>query len=395
MEAMFTAFFGEGIWATLQAVLILILAFISAAIVKSLVVKLLTKTRLQTLMGRRDPESYQKAAEFIGKLLHLIVFLLFVPGIFEHLGMKSVSSPILGLLDTMWGYLPNILAAVVILWVGFFIAKLVRELLVPAFDRINVNRLQEKAGINVEDSRSLSNTLAYIVYVLILIPVIITALRALNISAISDPAIRMLDIIFAFIPNIFAALVILVVGCMVARLAGNIVESLIGSSGLDARLAKHLEGKAEKFVLSKVAGGTVQSVLVIFFLVESFGVLHLDVLTKIGSAVIAYLPSVLAAVLILMACYIGNGLAQKALKTSGNKTLAVCSQIAIYCVGAFMILSELGIAQELVNRVFILLIAAASVAFALAFGIGGREFAGRMLKKIEDSFEGGPGSEAP
>lgn len=150
MDAMFTAFFGEGIWATLQAVLILILAFISAAIVKSLVVKLLTKTRLQTLMGRRDPESYQKVAEFIGKLLHLIVFLLFVPGIFEHLGMKSVSSPILGLLDTMWGYLPNILAAVVILWVGFFIAKLVRELLVPAFDRINVNRLQEKAGINVE-----------------------------------------------------------------------------------------------------------------------------------------------------------------------------------------------------------------------------------------------------
>ncbi len=60
-----------------------------------------------------------------------------------------------------------------------------------------------------------------------------------------------------------------------------------------------------------------------------------------------------------------------------------------------MILSELGIAQELVNRVFILLIAAASVAFALAFGIGGREFAGRMLKKIEDSFEDGPGSEAP
>ncbi|USF26675.1 hypothetical protein N510_001606 [Firmicutes bacterium ASF500] len=46
MDAMFTAFFGEGIWATLQAVLILILAFISAAIVKSLVVKLLTKTRL-------------------------------------------------------------------------------------------------------------------------------------------------------------------------------------------------------------------------------------------------------------------------------------------------------------------------------------------------------------
>ena len=186
--------------------------------------------------------------------------------------MSGVSSPILGLLNTMWGYLPNILAAVIVLWAGSFIARLVRDLLIPVFDKLKVNRLQEKAGITVEDPGKLSNTLAYIVYVLILIPVVITALRALNINAISDPAIRMLDIIFAFIPNILAALIILVIGCMVAKLAGNIAERLIGAAGLDARLSRQLDGKGEKFALSKIAGGTVHVVLVIFFLVESFGI---------------------------------------------------------------------------------------------------------------------------
>ncbi len=384
MQDMFARFFGEGVWAELEAVLILILAFVAAAIVKSLTVKLLTRTKLQALLGKRDPANCEKAADFIGKLLHLIVFLLFVPGIFERLGMSGVSSPILGLLNTMWGYLPNILAAVIVLWAGSFIARLVRDLLIPVFDKLKVNRLQEKAGITVEDPGKLSNTLAYIVYVLILIPVVITALRALNINAISDPAIRMLDIIFAFISNILAALIILVIGCMVAKLAGNIAERLIGAAGLDARLSRQLDGKGEKFALSKIAGGTVHVVLVIFFLVESFGVLHLDVLTKIGNAIIGYLPSVLAAVLILLACYIGNAMAQKALLKSGHRGFSLGCQIAVYGLGGFMILSELGIAQELVNTVFVLAAAALAVAFALSFGIGGREFAGRMLKKAED-----------
>lgn len=388
MGAILSAFFGEGLWAVIRAVLLLILAFIASAIVKSLVVKLLTKTKLKDLLDKRDAENGEKITEFIGKLVHLAVFLLFVPGIFESLGMTEVSAPILGVLNTIWGYVPNLLAAGIVLWVGFFVAKLIRELLIPVFDKLKVNRLQEKAGISVDESGKLSNTLAYIVYVLILIPVVITALRALNISAISDPAVKMLDVIFAFIPNILAALIILVVGCRVAKLAGSIVENLLKSSGLDEKLAQRLEGQASSFVLSKVSGTVVHAVLVIFFVVESFGVLHLDVLTSIGTVIISYLPYVLAAVLILLGCYVADSLAQKALNKNGHKALALGAKIAIYGIGAFLILSELGIAQKLVDAAFILIVAALSVAFALSFGIGGREFAGRTLEKLENNLSG-------
>lgn len=393
MGAILSAFFGEGLWAVIRAVLLLILAFIASAIVKSLVVKLLTKTKLKDLLDKRDAENGEKITEFIGKLVHLAVFLLFVPGIFESLGMTEVSAPILGVLNTIWGYVPNLLAAGIVLWVGFFVAKLVRELLIPVFDKLKVNRLQEQAGISVDESGKLSNTLAYIVYVLILIPVVITALRALNISAISDPAVKMLDVIFAFIPNILAALIILVVGCRVAKLAGSIVENLLKSSGLDEKLAQRLEGQASSFVLSKVSGTVVYAVLVIFFVVESFGVLHLDVLTSIGTVVISYLPYVLAAVLILLACYVADSLAQKALNKNGHKALALGAKIAIYGIGAFLILSELGIAQKLVDAAFILIVAALAVAFALSFGIGGREFAGRTLEKLENNLSGESGSD--
>lgn len=67
----------------------------------------------------------------------------------------------------------------------------------------------------------------------------------MNIEAVSAPAIRMLDTIFAFIPNILAALIIIVIGCMVAKFSGNIVEHLIASAGFDAKLREHLDEKAD------------------------------------------------------------------------------------------------------------------------------------------------------
>lgn len=101
-----------------------------------------------------------------------------------------------------------------------------------------------------------------------------------------------------------------------------------------------------------------------------------------------YLPYVLAAVLILLGCYVADSLAQKALNKNGHKVLALGCKIGIYGIGAFLILSELGIAQKLVDAAFILIVAALAVAFALSFGIGGREFAGRALEKLENNLSG-------
>lgn len=386
MNEMFVSFFNSGIWAVIKAALLLLLAFITAAVVKSLVVKLFTKTKLNALLKQTDSASgTEKPVNFIGKFVHLLIFLLFVPGIFESLGMREVSSPILNLLNTLWGYLPNILAAVLVLWAGFFIARLVRELLVPVFGRLKVDTLQDKAGIQVSDAGRLSNTLAYIVYVLVLIPVIIAALQVLNIEAVSAPAIRMLNTIFEFIPNILAALIIIIIGCMVAKFSGNIVESLIASAGFDTKLKEHLAEKENDFILSKVIGKTVHIVMAVFFIVESFSVLHLSILTNIGNAIIGYMPYILASAVILLVCYVCNGLAGKALIKGNHTVLAMASRIAIYTVGIFMVLSELGIAKEIVNTAFVLIIAALAAAFAISFGIGGRDFAGKILTKLSDT----------
>ena len=368
------------LWSVVKAALFLAVAFILAAIAKNLALKLLNKFNLDTKLGKDESDSTKT---FIAKLVYLLVFLLFVPDIFASLGMNSISAPITGILNSIWGYVPNILAAAIIVVVGFMIARLVRQLLIPVFNKIKVDKLQEKAGLNVPESAKLSSTLAYIVYVLILIPVIITALNALNIEAISRPAIGMLDTIISFIPNIVIGLIIIIVGSMIGKFGGQIVEKLVAASGLDTKLNSFLDGKMEKFLLSKLIAIVTQTIITIFFVVEGISILHLQVLTNVGAAIIAYIPYALAATLIFTASLILSSIAAKYLEKYG-RTYATLARCAILTIGSFMILSQLGIASKIVNTTFILIIGALAVAFAIAFGLGGRTFASNVLKRIED-----------
>ena len=369
-----------------KALLLLIAAFIVASIVRSLVLKLIEKTRLNMLLFKADGNTSPPGTtrEYIGKLIYFIVFLLFVPGIFDLIGANSVTAPLITFLNPVWGYVPNILAAIIILVVGLLIARLVRQLLVPVFARLRVDKLQEKAGIEVTDSAKLSTTLAYIAYVLIVIPVVIMALEALKIETVSAPAIGMLNVIFSFIPNIIIGILIITIGVMIGKFAGQIVERLIAATGVDEKLSSQMEGSAARFVLSRTTGIIIQIVVVIFFAVEGFSVLKLGILTDIGTSVISYMPRALGAVVLFAVAMLASSLAARILRKNGWDGFVLPVRGAIYVIAAFMILNQLGISAVIVNSAFILLFAAVAVAFAIAFGIGGKDFAKDCLKKLEE-----------
>ncbi|MCR4643045.1 MAG: mechanosensitive ion channel [Lachnospiraceae bacterium] len=380
----------NGLGGVIAAILLLVLAFIVSAIVKALITGALKKTKLRYLnQNQVNPDgspalsSGQGLINYIGKLVYLCVFLLFVPGIFSTLGVNSVMEPLNSLLHTVWGYVPNILAAGIVLVVGSLIAKLVRELLVPVFQKIRLDKIQEKAGIEVDNESKLSVTLAYIIYVLIMIPVVIVSLQALNITAVSQPAVEMLGVVFSFIPQLVIAIVLIWVGVLIGKYTGRIVAKLIASAGADAKIRELAGEKSKDFRFSKTVGTVVTVVLDIFFIVEGMNVLNLSVLTGVGSRVISYMPSVLASVLILACAFLMLAAVEKALKKSGLEQYTIFSRAAILILAAFMVLNQLGIAATIVNTAFVIILAAVGVAFAVAFGIGGRKFAADTLEKLE------------
>ena len=387
----------------IEAILLLICAFIVASIFKKLVLRLLTKTKLKAQLYKDEAEGKDSSAEgeaaaesdalepaessvssFIGALIYLIIFLCFIPAIFSLLGIRNAAQPLVSIFDSLWDRLPNILACIVILVVGFMLAKLVRQLLIPIFRRLKIDKIQEKAGVETSDIGKLSSTLAYIIYVLILIPCIITALRALRVPESAGPSISMLSKIFDYVPGIIVTVLIIVIGNVIARFAGQIVSRLINASGLDDKVTKMIGREGTYFSFSKVVGLIVHIVILIFFIVQSFDVLHLKVLHDIGNALIKYLPYALSAILIVAISYFAAIAAERAVEKMASKSLAKIVYFSIWVIGIFLALGQLGIARSIVETAFMALIGAFAIAVAIAFGIGGKDFAARALEHLEE-----------
>ena len=159
--------------------------------------------------------------------------------------------------------------------------------------------------------------------------------------------------------------------------------------GADSLIEKVTGNAEKKLALSKIIGAVVKYVLVIIFLVQGINVLNLPVLTEVGAAIIGYMPAVLSAVLIIAVGLFAAHTAEAALvkKFPSAKAGALIAKVAIYVLVAFLCLSQLGVATTIVEATFILIIAALSVAFAIAFGVGGRNFASNALDKLEKKID--------
>ena len=246
-------------------------------------------------------------------------------------------------------------------------------------DRVGLSR--------VLGGQTVSGVLGTVVYILVLLPVLISALNALQIAAVTGPANNMLNTILAAIPNIFAAAVVLLISYVVGRLAAGLVANLlagIGFNNLPARLgmirARPTVGQRTP---AELVGALALIAIMLFASVEAarhfgFGALA-DLLAQfilLGGQI------VLGLIVFGVGLYLA-GLAANMIEASGATTrlLAWAARVAILVLSGAMALRQMGIANEIVNLGFALVLGAIAVAVALAFGLGGRETAGRELEE--------------
>ncbi|MBR4096952.1 MAG: mechanosensitive ion channel [Oscillospiraceae bacterium] len=369
------------------AILLLVVAFIAAKIAQKLVTKLLGLIKGEKITEKTGmkQESVDSAKAFIAKLVYFVVFLLFLPGVLDKLGMNSVSAPIENLANTFLNFIPKLIAAAIIIVVGFFIAKILKDLLLPLVKATKVDKLQEKTGVQATEKTTFSNIIVNVIYGLVILFVVTAALEQLGIAAISNPASQIVSAIFAIIPNILGAIVIIAVGIFIAGLVAGLLENLLAGVGADTLVEKVTGTPSKKLVLSKVIAQAVKYILVVIFLVQGVNVLELPVLTEIGAIVLGYVPAAVSAILIIAIGIFAGNTAESAIskKFPEAKGGALIAKIAIYVVTGFLCLSQLGVATVIVESTFIFIIAAVCIAFAIAFGIGGRTFAANTLEKVE------------
>ena len=383
-----------GLPGVIQAVILLLVAWIIAAALRAAL-----KKHLRWAFGKRskevevDPTTYDETTDLLGNILFAVVFILFLPGAFERLGMTSVSAPLTSMVTIFLNFLPNIIAAIIIIAFGAFLSKLAKQLVVKALQKTKLDTLQEKCGIEAKQGSGFSDIIGAIIYALVMIVFVVAATQVLNIPSISDPATSMVSQIFNVIPSVFVAIVLVAFGIFLASLVGNLLETVLSGTGLDQwsrGFMPHEEGSDEQAVsVSHVINVIVKVVIDIIFVVAAIQILNIQVLTNVGTAIIGYMPAVLAAVLVLVVAWIGGNAAEKAILKSNPKAsgVAFATKAAVIALAVFMALSQLGIAEKIINVLFLVMVASVGIAFAISFGIGGRDWAKSTLENISKSAE--------
>lgn len=161
-----------------------------------------------------------------------------------------IADPVKAMFVKIWGYMPSIFGAILIFLIGWFLAKLIETIVVKVLKAVKIDMASDKSGItNVlaqgEIRITLSELLGGIVYWLVMLVVIVTVLNALNLTVAANLLTRLVE----YVPNILAAVFVLVLGSFLA----NFVSAVVRTSAANA-------GVANARMLAQIA----QTVIVIF-----------------------------------------------------------------------------------------------------------------------------------
>jgi hypothetical protein len=192
----------------------------------------------------------------------------------------------------------------------------------------------------------------------------------------------------AFLPNLLGALLLLLLGWMVANALAGLTRRGLGQAGFDAAIHREPTGQwTRRFVPrpSNLVGAVVFWAVLLGAVSIAVDVLGIESLENLVAAIYSYLPNVLAALLIfIVAVAIAAGVATLASRLLGDTGLgriaSTGAPILVFAIATFMILDQLKIAETIVTITYAGLIGSLALGSALAFGLGGRDVAAQMLQ---------------
>jgi len=205
-----------------------------------------------------------------------------------------------------------------------------------------------------------------------------------------------------FIPQVLAALVVLIVGLIIAGALGQLAKKLIGYLNIDQVLQRfgikqQLEKIGMTFTFGDLIGWIVKWFLIIAVWIAVLQVLNLDQVGNLLERLVLYLPNVVTAIIILAIGLVGGqflyqvvekAVVASTISNSSASTLAALAKWAVVIFAFLAGLTQLGIASRLIEILFTGFVAMLALAGGLAFGLGGRDKASQWLEALEQETKG-------
>ena len=400
------------------------LAWLVATLVKLLVTRgILARFNLDDRLAEQVGTSQEGQPflvnETIGTILYWFVLLFFLLPILDALELPGLLFPVQALIDQFLSAVPKIITALIVLGIGWLVANAVRSIVTNLVRATNADQLGTQFGLSAasdDEGVSLSGLAGTVVYVLILLPAVVSALNELDIQAISEPAVAMLERILTAIPQVLMAGLVLVIFYVIGKFVADLVTRILTSLGFNNILAAlglpelsfpaaetaetvpDAEGQPSTTIQApsrtpaEIVGLIVLVAIVLFGVITATEILQFGALTDIVRAVLRVASRVLSGVVVFA---VGLYLANLAFRLIANmrgaqaNTLAQTARIAIIALVGAMALQQMGVATNIVNLAFGLLLGAIAVAIAIAFGLGGRDVAAEQLRAWLGAFKQG------
>lgn len=193
------------------------------------------------------------------------------------------------------------------------------------------------------------------------------------------------------IPAMLGALIILFAGYLLAKLIEQGTERLLHRIRLNQALERGgvmeaVERGGAHFNPTKVIGKTLFWILMFGVIMVAATALGMESLAGVFTELVGYLPSLMAAIVIMIAGIVlgrftGGLIMASAGAVQGAPTLARVGRLGVIMLSVFMALQELGIATDIVTTAFAILFGAVALGLALAFGLGNRDLAGQITRE--------------
>lgn len=342
--------------------------------------------------------------ERVGEVGYWLVWLIGFIAALNVLGLSAVVAPLNDMLRAFLAYLPAVVGAALIFFIGFVLATIVRRMVEATVEAVELDRRLVDAGLtHTPRGPGLARLLGILVFTLIIIPVGIAALDVLNISAISNPARDMLQSILLTIPRVIGAALVIFIAYIIGRWIMTLTEEGLKSIGFDDIISSIANAepvrvgrekmdltpgidtvKFASFPPSRMIGLAVLIGIVLFAAVEAARLLEFGAMAQMLSEVLTLASRVLfGAVIIALGILLANILAAATAKQGkpSSEIISTFVRWGIIALATAVGLRFMGLANDIIAIAFGLILGAVAVAVAIAFGIGGRDAAKRLLDR--------------
>ena len=364
------------------AIITIIVGYLIAKIADMIVSGGINKTGL----GRKARTTGGNIGKSLGKAVFWVLWLVFIMmGLSRFPQLAEPLQGIKEMLNSIFAYVPNIVGAGLLFFIGWVLARIFREAATSTLEAAQVDTLVAKIGSETDSgvgSKAISKTLGTLLFAFVLFVFALAALNVLKIESISGPLTDMLQKITDYVPQVFAASVVLGLFVLVGKFVANLIRTTLPAMGVDKSLETlgALDGEATTNVVpSRIIAMIAFIGIVLTGAVAAVNILGISQLTEIFSTLLNLGGSiVMGAIIIGAGLFIAN-LVSKILSETSGALAARVVKYATILLFTFMGLNYMGIDGEIVDTAFKSFVWAAAFAAgvggAIAFGLGGREWA--------------------